>query len=91
MASLAIPFSKIVRMCTPHLATKQLLFKIVELEIWLYAYRQGESLTLIVDSVFEESLVHDSSVNTAEEAYEDRIAELLCDRWQTSAQACTCC
>jgi len=33
---------------------------------------------------------NDSSANTAyifEEAYEDRL--LLCDRWQTSAQACT--
>jgi len=33
MASLATPFSKIVRMCTNHLATKQLLFKIADIRI----------------------------------------------------------
>ena len=43
-------------MRTNHLAMKQLLFKIADLEI--------ESLASIVDSVFEQSLVNDSSANT---------------------------
>ena len=64
MPSLAMPFSKIVCMPTNHLATKQLLFEIVELGIRMCVWRQGESLASIVDSVFEESLVSDSSVNT---------------------------
>ena len=59
---------------------KQFLFKITELEIiWLCAWRQEESLASIVDSMFEQSLVNDSSANTAyisEEAYEDRLAAL---------------
>ena len=48
---------KNVHMHSNHLATKQLFFKIVELQIWLCAWRQGESLASIVDSVFEQSLV----------------------------------
>ena len=42
-------------------------------------HEDGESLAPIVDSVFEQSLVNDSSANTAyisEEAYEDRLAAL---------------
>ena len=35
------------------------------IEIWLCARRQGESFSSIVDSVFEQSLVNDSSANTA--------------------------
>ena len=93
-ASLAMPFSKIVCMRTNTLAMKQLLFKIVELEIWLHAWRQGESLASTVESMFEESLhgqwffsqycIHLLRKPT-------RTDLLLCDRWQTSAQACTCC
>jgi len=49
-------------MRTNHLAMKQLLFKIAELEIRLCAWRHGAS---IVDTVFEQSLVNDSSTNTA--------------------------
>ena len=64
MASFAMPLSSLVRMRTNHLAMKQFLFRIVELDIRLCAWRQGESLVSIVDSVFEESLVHDSSSNT---------------------------
>jgi len=66
-------------MCTNHLATKQLLFKIAELEIRLCAGRQGESLASIIDSVFEQSLVSDSSVNTTyiyQGSLEDRLAAL---------------
>ena len=44
---------------------EKLLFKIAELEVRLCAWRQGESLASIVDSVFEQSLVNDSSANTA--------------------------
>ena len=55
-------FKKLVCMCTNHLALKQLLFKIAELEIRLRAWRQGESLASTVDSVFEQT---DSSANTA--------------------------
>ena len=51
--------------CANLLATTQLLFKINELEIQLCAWRQGESLASIVDSVFKESLINDSSANTA--------------------------
>ena len=77
MASSATPFSKLVCMHTNHLATKQLLFKIAELEIQLCAWRQGNSLASIVDLEFEQSLVNDSSANTStEEAYEDRLAAL---------------
>ena len=67
-------------MHTNHLARKQLLFKIAEFEIHLCAWRQGEFLSSIVYSVFEQSLVNDSSANTAyisEEAYEDRLAAQL--------------
>jgi len=42
-------------------------------------HEDGESLAPIVDSVFEQSLVNDSSANTvyiSEEAYEDRLAAL---------------
>ena len=42
-------------------------------------HEDRESLASIVDSVFEQSLVNDSSTNTAyisEEAYEDRLAAL---------------
>ena len=49
------------------------LNNITELEIWLRAWRQG------VDSVFEQSLVNDSSANLhtcTEEVYEDRLAAL---------------
>ena len=84
---------KIVCMCSNHLAMKQLLFKIVELEILLCAWRQGDALASIVDSVFEESLVNDYSANS----YcihllrkPMRTDLLLWDRWQTSAQTCTC-
>ena len=81
---------KNLRMCTNHLATKQLLFQIVELEIRLCAWRQGESLASIVDSVFGESLVNDSSADTALHLLRKpmRTDLLLCDG--TSAQACTC-
>ena len=48
-----------------HLATKRLLFKIAEFEIWLCAWRQRESRSSNVDLVFEQSLVHDCSANTA--------------------------
>ena len=41
------------------------LLKIAELEIWLCAWRQGECFISIVDLVFEQSLVNDSSANTA--------------------------
>ena len=47
---------KLVGMHTNHLAAKQLLFKIAELEIQLCAWEQGDSLASIVDSVFEQSL-----------------------------------
>ena len=81
MASIATPFPKFVCMHTNHLAMKQLLFEIAELEIWLCARRQGESLASsnIVDSVFEQSLVSNSSANNAyipEEVHEDRLAAL---------------
>jgi len=55
------------------------IFKIAELEIRLCAWRQGESLVSIVDSVFEQSLVNDSCVNTAyiyRGSIEDRLAAL---------------
>ena len=75
-----MPYFKFVRMTTNHLAMKQFLFKITELEIiWLCAWRQEESLASIVDSMFEQSLVNDSSANTpylSEEAYEERLAVL---------------
>ena len=70
---------KVVWMRTNHLAMKQLLFKIAELGIRLCAWRQGEFLASIVDSVFEQSLVNDSSANTAyisKETYEGRLAAL---------------
>jgi len=35
-----------------HLAVKQLSFMIIELEIWLRAWTQGEFLVSIFDSVF---------------------------------------
>ena len=54
MASFVMPFSSFVYMCTNHLATKQLLFNIAELEIRLCVWRQGESWSSIVDSVFEQ-------------------------------------
>jgi len=60
---------------------------IAELEKFLCAWRQGESLSSIVDSVFEQSLVNDSSANTAEEAYEDRLAAL----WQMPNFSSSCC
>ena len=44
---------------------RQLLLKIAELEIGWCAWKQGESLSSIVESVFEQSLVKDSSANTA--------------------------
>jgi len=43
MTSLTVPLSSLVRMYTNYLATKELLFKIAELQIWLCAWRQGES------------------------------------------------
>jgi len=58
----------------------------------LCAWRQGESLASIVDSVFEESLVKDSSVNIAYIYWGSLWRQTCCsvhDRWQTSAQACT--
>jgi len=55
MASFTMPFSLLVWMHTNPLATKQASFKIAELEIRLCAWRQGESLASIVDSVFEQS------------------------------------
>ena len=58
MASLATPFSKIVGTCTNHLATKQLLFKIVELEKISGVHEDMERLASIVDSVFEEHLLN---------------------------------
>ena len=79
-------------MCTSHLATKQLLFKIVELEIQLCAWRQGESLASIVDSVFEEPGQWIFSQYCIHLLRKPMITDLLlCDRWQTSAQACTWC
>ena len=41
------------------------LLKIAELLIWLCAWRQGKSLSSIVDLVLEQSLVDDSSANSA--------------------------
>jgi len=64
MALLVTPFSELTRVCTNRLPTKLLSFKIVELEIWLCARRQGESLAFTVDSLLEQSLVNDSSANT---------------------------
>jgi len=58
-------FKKTCSMQTNHLATKRLLFETAELEIQLCAQRQGGSLASIADSVFESSLVNDSSANTA--------------------------
>jgi len=43
----------------------------------------------IIDSAFEQSLVNDSSANTSLRK-PMRTDLLLCDRWQTPAQACTC-
>ena len=63
-------------MRTNHLAMKQLLFTIAE---YGCVHEDRESLASIVDWVFEQSLVNDSSTNTAyisEEAYEDRLAAL---------------
>ena len=92
---LTIRFSgdKLANLCLVAPTTLQLLFKIVELEILLCALRQGEPLAFIVDSLCEEeSLVNDSSANTAcihLLKKPVRTDLLLFDRWQTSAQACT--
>jgi len=75
------------------LSNKTWLLKIADLEIWLVRMetRQTGSLSSIVDSVFEKSLVNNFSVNTAY-IYWGSLAVrrdlLLCDGWQTSSQAC---
>ena len=54
----------IFKICThahKSLSNETIIFKIAELEIWLCAWRRGDSLTFIVDSVFGQSLVNDSS------------------------------
>ena len=90
MDSSATPFSKLVCMHTNHLATKQLLFKIAELEIQLCAWRQGESLVSVADSVFEQSgqwFFSQHCIHLLRKPM--RTDLLLCDIWQTSAQACS--
>jgi len=74
---------------TNHIATKQLLFKMAELEIWLCVRRQGESLASTVDSVFEQSLIFQQILHASTD--EDLTDLLLCDRLKTSAQACIRC
>jgi len=52
-------------------------YKIAKLEYGQCAWRQGKALSSILDSVFEQMpIVSDSSVNTAEEACEDRLAAM---------------
>ena len=67
-------------MRTNHLATKQLLFKIVELEIRLCARRQGEPLAFIADSVCLKkawSTILQPILHTSrEETCEDRLVAL---------------
>ena len=86
-----------VRMYTNHLTIKQLLFKVVKLETQLCAWRQVESLASIVDSCsvwtehgqwfFSQYCIHLPHLLRKP----IRTDLLLCDRWQTSAQACICC
>jgi len=40
---------------------KKVVFKIVKLEVLLCVWRHGESWALIVDSVFEQSLVNSNT------------------------------
>jgi len=72
---------------------KQLLFKIAELEIQLCAWRWGESLSSDTDSVFEQSLVNDFQpiMHNAYIYCMSKPMRTDRDRWQTLAQACTCC
>ena len=51
------------------------------------AWRQGE--TVIVDSVFEQWFFGQYCIHLLKKPV--RTDLLLCDRWQISAQACTCC
>jgi len=71
----------LVHMRTYHLAMKHEYIYIYTQDCIVNMFvciRQGESLSSIIDSVFEPSLINDSSVNTlhasAEEACEHRLA-----------------
>ena len=81
MASLATPFSKI-NPCAQ--ITEQQ--NNVESEIWLCAWRQGESLASIVNSVFEEPDQWFFSQYCVHLLWKPMTTDLLlCNRWQTSA------
>ena len=63
MASFVTPFSSLVHVHKSLSNEMQVLLKIAELGMCMKTCR--ESLSFIVDSVFEQSLVNDSSANTA--------------------------